>query len=179
MSGPPPGPGAGRAMSVGNGPPSAGLPPHNGMPPQQNAVPPPPAGSTGPQSQQNLNQIVSTTLSLTFRRAGLGSEWVVDSRRRVNDAPARSLYACLRKPSPALCPSLAQLLLRRLQLFLPSPYTYPIIQTCLSRPLVGTTPPACACQTWGQAQHIQHFPLPLRLPMDLRLHFKFPQLLHI
>lgn len=57
MSGPLPGPGPVRAMSVGNGPPSAGLPPHNAMPPQQNV--PPPAGSAGPQSQQNLNQIVS------------------------------------------------------------------------------------------------------------------------
>ena len=54
MSGPPPGPGPVRSMSVGNGPPSAGLPPHNNMPPQQNSMPP-----TGPQSQQNLNQIVS------------------------------------------------------------------------------------------------------------------------
>ncbi|KAF2444344.1 transcription initiation factor-like protein TFIID subunit 5 [Karstenula rhodostoma CBS 690.94] len=63
MSGPLPGPGAGRAMSVGNGPPSAGLPPHNGMPPQQNTVPPPAGSSTGPQSQQNLNQIVLEYLS--------------------------------------------------------------------------------------------------------------------
>lgn len=63
MSGPPPGPGTGRAMSVGNGPPSAGLPPHNGMPPQQNSVPPPAGSSAGPQSQQNLNQIVSKKLS--------------------------------------------------------------------------------------------------------------------
>jgi len=55
MSGPPPGQGPARAMSVGNGPPSAGLPPHNTMPPQG----PPPSGSQGPQSQQNLNQIVS------------------------------------------------------------------------------------------------------------------------
>lgn len=57
MSGPP-GPGPARAMSVGtNGPPGAGLPPHGGMQPQQNAGPPPPSTS-GPQSQQNLNQIV-------------------------------------------------------------------------------------------------------------------------
>jgi hypothetical protein len=62
MSGPLPGPGAGRAMSVGNGPPSAGLPPHNGMPQQQNSVPPPAGSSAGPQSQQNLNQIVSEKL---------------------------------------------------------------------------------------------------------------------
>jgi hypothetical protein len=53
MSGPG---GPARAMSVGNGPPSAGLPPHNAMAPQQG---PPPPGSSGPQSQQNLNQIVS------------------------------------------------------------------------------------------------------------------------
>lgn len=65
MSGPLPGPGAGRAMSVGNGPPSAGLPPHNGMPPQQNSVPPPAGSSAGPQSQQNLNQIVSEKLFLS------------------------------------------------------------------------------------------------------------------
>ena len=63
MSGPPQGPGASRAMSVGNGPPSAGLPPQHSMPPQQNAVPPPAAGSAGPQSQQNLNQIVSAAIS--------------------------------------------------------------------------------------------------------------------
>lgn len=64
MSGPP-GPGPARAMSVGtNGPPSAGLPQHGGMAPQQNAGPPPPS-TTGPQSQQNLNQIVSAwSLSL-------------------------------------------------------------------------------------------------------------------
>lgn len=60
MSGPPPGPGPVRAMSVGNGPPSAGLPPQHAMPPQQNV--PPPASSSGPQSQQNLNQIVSRPL---------------------------------------------------------------------------------------------------------------------
>jgi hypothetical protein len=59
MSGPPQGPGGVRAMSVGNGPPSAGLPPHNAMPPQGG---PPPAGSSGPQSQQNLNQIVGEVL---------------------------------------------------------------------------------------------------------------------
>lgn len=47
-------------MSVGNGPPSAGLPPQHSMPPQQNG---PPANSTGPQSQQNLNQIVLEYLS--------------------------------------------------------------------------------------------------------------------
>ena len=59
MSGPPPGPGPGRAMSVGNGPPSAGLPPQHQMPPQhQNSVPPPSGGSSVPQTQ-NLNQIVS------------------------------------------------------------------------------------------------------------------------
>jgi hypothetical protein len=56
MSGPPNGGGPARAMSVGNGPPSAGLPPHNAMASQQG---PPPTGSSGPQSQQNLNQIVS------------------------------------------------------------------------------------------------------------------------
>jgi transcription initiation factor TFIID subunit 5 len=56
MSGPPNGGGPARAMSVGNGPPSAGLPPHNTMPPQQV---PPSSNSSGPQSQQNLNQIVS------------------------------------------------------------------------------------------------------------------------
>jgi transcription initiation factor TFIID subunit 5 len=56
MSGPPNGGGPARAMSVGNGPPSAGLPPHNAMAPQPG---PPPTGSSGPQSQQNLNQIVS------------------------------------------------------------------------------------------------------------------------
>ncbi|KAH9880078.1 hypothetical protein J1614_002104 [Plenodomus biglobosus] len=61
MSGPPPGPGPVRAMSVGNGPPSAGLPPHSAMPPQQNG--PPPGSSSGPQSQQNLNQIVLEYLS--------------------------------------------------------------------------------------------------------------------
>jgi transcription initiation factor TFIID subunit 5 len=60
MSGPPNGGGPARAMSVGNGPPSAGLPPHNAMPPQQG---PPSSGSSGPQSQQNLNQIVSESLS--------------------------------------------------------------------------------------------------------------------
>ncbi|USP73266.1 hypothetical protein yc1106_00540 [Curvularia clavata] len=60
MSGPPPGPGPVRAMSVGNGPPSAGLPPHAAMPPQGG---PPPPGSSGPQSQQNLNQIVLEYLS--------------------------------------------------------------------------------------------------------------------
>lgn len=59
MSGPPPGPGANRAMSVGNGPPSAGLAPHNSMAGGQGSVPPPAGGATGPQSQQNLNQIVS------------------------------------------------------------------------------------------------------------------------
>ncbi|KAF2704252.1 WD40 repeat-like protein [Pleomassaria siparia CBS 279.74] len=59
MSGPP-GPGPVRSMSVGNnGPPSAGLPPHNGMQSQQNSIPP--AG--GVQSQQNLNQIVLEYLS--------------------------------------------------------------------------------------------------------------------
>jgi hypothetical protein len=56
MSGPPNGGGPARAMSVGNGPPSAGLPPHNAMPPQQGQ---PSSGASGPQSQQNLNQIVS------------------------------------------------------------------------------------------------------------------------
>ncbi|KAI1548506.1 WD40 repeat [Pyrenophora tritici-repentis] len=60
MSGPPQGPGPVRAMSVGNGPPSAGLPPHSAMPPQGG---PPPPGSSGPQSQQNLNQIVLEYLS--------------------------------------------------------------------------------------------------------------------
>ncbi|KAH8643835.1 hypothetical protein IG631_01298 [Alternaria alternata] len=59
MSGPPQGPGPVRQMSVGNGPPSAGLPPHNAMPPQGG---PPPPGASGPQSQQNLNQIVGTAL---------------------------------------------------------------------------------------------------------------------
>ncbi|KAF2266230.1 transcription initiation factor-like protein TFIID subunit 5 [Lojkania enalia] len=63
MSGPPPGPGPVRSMSVGNGPPSAGLPPHAVMPPQQVNVPPPPSGQSGPQSQQNLNQIVLEYLS--------------------------------------------------------------------------------------------------------------------
>lgn len=63
MSGPPQGPGPGRAMSVGNGPPSAGLPPQHQMPPQQqNSVPPPSGGSSVPQTQ-NLNQIVSHTAS--------------------------------------------------------------------------------------------------------------------
>jgi transcription initiation factor TFIID subunit 5 len=56
MSGPPNGAGPARAMSVGNGPPSAGLAPHNAMPPQQG---PPSSSAAGPQSQQNLNQIVS------------------------------------------------------------------------------------------------------------------------
>ncbi|PSN62614.1 WD40 repeat-like protein [Corynespora cassiicola Philippines] len=63
MSGPPPGPGPNRSMSVGNGPPSAGLPPHNAMPPQQASVPPPAGPASGPQSQQNLNQIVLEYLS--------------------------------------------------------------------------------------------------------------------
>ena len=60
MSGPP-GPGPQRAMSVGtNGPPSAGLAPHGGMAGQQGAPPPQSAtGAGAPQSQQNLNQIVS------------------------------------------------------------------------------------------------------------------------
>ncbi|KAF1956822.1 WD40 repeat-like protein [Byssothecium circinans] len=63
MSGPPPGPGPNRAMSVGNGPPSAGLPPHNSMPPQpQNSVPPPSGGGSVPPTQ-NLNQIVLEYLS--------------------------------------------------------------------------------------------------------------------
>lgn len=64
MSGPPQGPGPVRQMSVGNGPPSAGLPPHNAMPPQGG---PPPPGASGPQSQQNLNQIVGTIFSLSPR----------------------------------------------------------------------------------------------------------------
>ena len=61
MSGPP-GPGPQRAMSVGtNGPPSAGLAPHGGMAGQQGAPPPQSAtGAGAPQSQQNLNQIVSS-----------------------------------------------------------------------------------------------------------------------
>ncbi|KAF2130116.1 WD40 repeat-like protein [Dothidotthia symphoricarpi CBS 119687] len=60
MSGPP-GPGPARAMSVGNnGPPSAGLPPHNTMAPQPV---PPSASASGPQTQQNLNQIVLEYLS--------------------------------------------------------------------------------------------------------------------
>lgn len=59
MSGPPPGAGPGRAMSVGNGPPSAGLGPHPQMGQPPPAVPPPAGGPPGPQSQQNLNQIVS------------------------------------------------------------------------------------------------------------------------
>jgi len=63
MSGPPPGPGPARSMSVGTGPPSAGIPPHNGMPPQQQQHGPPSGGSSGPQSQQNLNQIVLEYLS--------------------------------------------------------------------------------------------------------------------
>lgn len=68
MSGPPPGPGPVRSMSVGNGPPSAGLPPHNGMQSQQGSIPP-----TGAQSQQNLNQIVRdeiSTLSFTHLPSG-------------------------------------------------------------------------------------------------------------
>jgi len=63
MSGPPPGPGVNRAMSVGNGPPSAGLAPHNPMGGGQGPVPPSTGGASGPQSQQNLNQIVSGTTS--------------------------------------------------------------------------------------------------------------------
>lgn len=58
MSGPPPGPGLQRPMSVGTGPPSAGMPPHGAMAPQQGSVPPPAGPPSGPQSQQNLNQIV-------------------------------------------------------------------------------------------------------------------------
>ncbi|KAF2737988.1 transcription initiation factor TFIID subunit 5 [Polyplosphaeria fusca] len=61
MSGPNPGPGPVRSMSVGNGPPSAGLPPHNSMPPQPG--PSAQGGNQGPQSQQNLNQIVLEYLS--------------------------------------------------------------------------------------------------------------------
>lgn len=66
MSGPPPGAGAGRAMSVGNGPPSAGLGPHPPMGQPPPAVPPPAGGPPGPQSQQNLNQIVSMETELNF-----------------------------------------------------------------------------------------------------------------
>lgn len=62
MSGPPPGQGQVPRMNVGNGPPSAGLPPHNTMPPQQNSAPPPAGPQSGPQSQQNLNQIVGERL---------------------------------------------------------------------------------------------------------------------
>lgn len=58
----PPGPGA-RNMSVGNGPPSAGLPPQSHMPQQQSNAPPPASASNTPQSQQNLNQIVLEYLS--------------------------------------------------------------------------------------------------------------------
>jgi hypothetical protein len=58
MSGPPPGPGPARSMSVGTGPPSAGMPQHSSMPQQQGQVPPPAGAHQGPQSQQNLNQIV-------------------------------------------------------------------------------------------------------------------------
>lgn len=57
MSGPPPGGVPARSMSVGNGPPSAGLPPHNSMPPQ-GAGGPSAGAQSGTQSQQNLNQIV-------------------------------------------------------------------------------------------------------------------------
>jgi transcription initiation factor TFIID subunit 5 len=62
MSGALPGPGPIRQMSVGNGPPSAGLPPHNGggMQSQQNSIPP---AAGGQSQQQNLNQIVSERLS--------------------------------------------------------------------------------------------------------------------
>ncbi|KAF2278546.1 transcription initiation factor TFIID subunit 5 [Westerdykella ornata] len=64
MSGPPPGPGPARNMSVGTGPPNAGIPPqHTPMPPQPSAVPPPAGAQTGAQTQQNLNQIVLEYLS--------------------------------------------------------------------------------------------------------------------
>ncbi|KAF2018426.1 transcription initiation factor TFIID subunit 5 [Aaosphaeria arxii CBS 175.79] len=63
MSGPPPGGVPARSMSVGNGPPSAGLPPHNAMPPQPSSIPPPASSQSGTQSQQNLNQIVLEYLS--------------------------------------------------------------------------------------------------------------------
>ncbi|KAF2176373.1 WD40 repeat-like protein [Zopfia rhizophila CBS 207.26] len=65
MSGPPPGPGGpgARSMSVGNGPSSAGLPPQHAIPPQQTNVPPTAGAQAGPQSQQNLNQIVLEYLS--------------------------------------------------------------------------------------------------------------------
>ncbi|KAF2121884.1 transcription initiation factor TFIID subunit 5 [Lophiotrema nucula] len=57
MSGPAPGSGPARSMSVGNGPPSAGIPGHGAMGQQQAPPPPPAGGQSGPQSQQNLNQI--------------------------------------------------------------------------------------------------------------------------
>lgn len=77
MSGIPPGQGPVRAMSVGNGPPSAGLPQHNAMPPQGG---PPPPSSTGPQSQQNLNQIVGE-VALSFR---------LYDRHRLDDSAGKS-----------------------------------------------------------------------------------------
>jgi hypothetical protein len=60
MSGPTPGPGPARNMSVGTGPQSAGIPQHGSMPQQQGQAPPPAGAHQGPQSQQNLNQIVSS-----------------------------------------------------------------------------------------------------------------------
>lgn len=46
-------------MSVGTGPQSAGMPQHGSMQQQQGQAPPPAGAHQGPQSQQNLNQIVS------------------------------------------------------------------------------------------------------------------------
>lgn len=124
MSGPPQGPGVSRAMSVGNGPPSAGLPPHNSMPPQQNAVPPPAAGSAGPQSQQNLNQIVSAAVSspspFTFTILSLSSFLPHSSRVAAgercehnsfkNHAPTQPAFHSL-KPAPTVYSYSLQILL--------------------------------------------------------------------
>ncbi|KAF2870928.1 WD40-repeat-containing domain protein [Massariosphaeria phaeospora] len=62
MSGPPPGQGPPRSMSVANVPP-AGVPPHSAMPPAPSSVTSSTSAQSGPQSQQNLNQIVLEYLS--------------------------------------------------------------------------------------------------------------------